>query len=51
MKTALIKDTFREIKKTFGRFASIFGIALVGVAFLTGVKASSPYMKKSADAS
>ena len=50
MKTALIKDTFREIKKTFGRFASIFGIALVGVAFLTGVKASSPYMKKSADA-
>ena len=50
MKTALLKDTFREIKKTFGRFISIFGIALVGVAFLTGVKASSPYMKKSADA-
>ncbi len=50
MKTALVKDTFREIRKTIGRFISIFGIVLVGVAFLTGVKATSPYMKRSADA-
>lgn len=50
MKKALLKDTFREIKKSFGRFISIFGIVLVGVAFFTGVKASSPYMKNSADA-
>lgn len=49
MKGALLKDTFREIKKTFGRFISIFGIVLVGVAFFTGVKASAPYMKNSAD--
>lgn len=50
MKNTLIKDTFREIRKTFGRFISILGIALVGVAFFSGVKASAPYMKKSADA-
>lgn len=50
MKKALTKDTYREIKKSFGRFISIFGIVLVGVAFFTGVKASAPYMKKSADA-
>ena len=31
MKKALIKDTFREIKNSFGRFISIFGIVLVGV--------------------
>ncbi|MCM1308750.1 MAG: ABC transporter permease [Butyrivibrio sp.] len=49
MKTALIKDIFREIRKTFGKFVSIFGIVLVGVAFFTGVKSSAPYMKRSAD--
>lgn len=49
MKKALIKDTFREIKKSFGRFISIFGIVLVGVAFFTGVKSSARYMKYSAD--
>ncbi len=50
MKKALLKDTFREVRKSFGRFISIFGIVLVGVAFFTGVKASAPYMKNSADA-
>lgn len=50
MKTAFIKDIFREIRKTFGKFVSIFGIVLVGVAFFTGVKSSAPYMKRSADA-
>ena len=50
MKNALFKDTIREIKKTFGRFISIFGIVLVGVAFFVGVKASAPYKKTSADA-
>ena len=50
MKNVLFLDTVREIRKSFGRFISIFGIVLVGVAFFTGVKASAPYMKKSADA-
>ena len=49
MKKSLIKDTKREIHKSLGRFFSIFSIVMVGVAFFTGVKASSPYMKKSAD--
>ncbi len=49
MKDVLLKDTVREIRKSFGRFFSIFGIVLVGVAFFVGVKASVPYMKKSAD--
>lgn len=50
MRNAIIIDLFREIKKSFGRFVSILGIVLVGVAFFTGVKASAPYMKASADA-
>ncbi len=49
MRTALFKDIFREIGKSMGRFVSIFGIVLVGVAFFTGVKSSAPYMKRSAD--
>ncbi len=49
MKRALRKDTFREIKKSFGRFISIFGIVMVGVAFLTGVKSSATHMRHAAD--
>lgn len=48
-KKALLKDTVREIKKSFGRFISIFAIVGIGVAFYTGVKASAPIMKGSAD--
>lgn len=49
MKKALIKDSLREIKKSFGRFISIFGIVLVGVAFFTGVKSSATHMRAAAD--
>lgn len=49
-KKALLKDTIREIKKSFGRFISIFLIVGIGVAFYTGIKASVPIMKGSADA-
>lgn len=45
----LIKDTLREIKKSLGRFMSIFAIVAIGVAFFAGVKASAPVMKYSAD--
>lgn len=44
-----MKDTFREIKKSFGRFAAILGIVLIGVAFFSGVTASSYDMKYTAD--
>lgn len=49
MKRALRQDTFREIRKTFGRFISIFGIVMVGVAFFTGVKSSATHMRHAAD--
>lgn len=45
----LSKDTFREIKRSFGRFFSIFSIVFIGVAFFAGVKASAPDMKYTAD--
>lgn len=46
---ALTKDLFREIKKSFGRFISIFSIVAIGVAFFAGVQGSAPIMKYSAD--
>jgi putative ABC transport system permease protein len=49
MKNALIKDTFREIKNTFGRFFSIFLIVAIGVSIFAGVKATAPDMKITAD--
>ena len=48
-KSALRKDTMREIRKSLGRFLSIFAIVAIGVAFFAGVKASVPVMKGSAD--
>lgn len=49
MKKALLKDTFRQIKKSFGRFLSIFLIVALGVGFFAGIKATSPDMKLTAD--
>ena len=48
-KKALLKDTFREMRKSLGRFISIFMIVGIGVAVFAGVKASVPDMKGSAD--
>ncbi len=50
MKTAMWKDFFREIKKSFSRFISIFAIVFIGVAFFAGIKATAPDMKSSMDA-
>lgn len=49
MRSPLLKDTLREIRKTRGRFFSIFGIVAIGVAFFAGVLASAPDMKYTAD--
>lgn len=49
MKHALLKDTLREVRKSLGRFLSIFAIVAIGVAFFAGVKASAPDMKATAD--
>ena len=39
MKSPILKDTFREIKKSFSRFISIFAISAIGVAFFAGISA------------
>ncbi len=49
MKSALIKDNFREIRFSLGRFISIFLIVAIGTAIFAGVKASAPNMKYTAD--
>ena len=46
---SILKDTFREIKKTKGRFFSILAIVLIGVGFFAGVWASAPIMRYSVD--
>lgn len=46
----LWKDATVEIRKSFGRFMSIFFIVAIGVAFFAGITASAPSMKYSADA-
>lgn len=48
-RSALKKDITREMRKSLGRFLSIFAIVAIGVAFFAGVKASVPVMKNSAD--
>lgn len=48
MKTALLKNTFREIKNTKARFVSIMMIVALGVGFFAGVKSTSPSMEKMA---
>ena len=47
-KNVLRKDFIIEIKKTMGRFVSIFFIVL-GVAFYSGIRASEPSMRFTAD--
>ncbi|MBE6836537.1 MAG: FtsX-like permease family protein [Ruminococcus sp.] len=49
MKTALIKDTFREIRRSFSRFLSIFMIVFLGCGFYAGVNATMPDMIKTAE--
>ena len=49
MPATYLKDIFREIKISLGRFLSILCIVAIGVAFFAGIKASAPDMKNSAD--
>ena len=44
MKTALLKDSVREIKNTYKRFISILLMAFLGVGFFAGIRATSPDM-------
>lgn len=47
--TAFIKDIFRDVKKSKGRFLSIAAIIALGVAFFSGLKISPEVMKFTAD--
>ena len=49
MSFTLFKDTIKEIRKSLGRFISIFAIVAIGVAFFAGIKATGTDMKYSAD--
>ncbi len=49
MKNALIKDTFREIRHSMGRFLSIFAIVALGCGFFSGIKATMPDMIQTAE--
>ena len=48
-KNILRKDFIIEIKKTMGRFVSIFFIVALGVAFYSGIRALEPSMRITAD--
>ena len=49
-KQALHKDFTMEIRRTLHRFGSIFLIVALGVAFFSGIRATEPDMRLSADA-
>lgn len=48
-KKALRKDFYMEIKRSMGRFLSIFFIVAIGVAFFSGIRSSEPDMRLSGD--
>lgn len=49
MSKSLTKDTFRDIKKSLGRFMSILMISALGVAFFVGIKSAPLAMQKTVD--
>ena len=49
MKKALLKDAFKEIKVSYKRFISILLMALLGVGFFAGLRATSPDMVDTID--
>ena len=49
MSNALLKDTFRAIKKNFSRYVSIMLIVAVGTMFFVGIKITAPDMFTTAE--
>ena len=49
MKSALLKDSIKEIKNTYKRFLSILVMAFLGVGFFAGMRAASPDMVDTID--
>lgn len=50
MKSMMKRNTFREIKKSFGRYFAILAIIALGVALFSGLKITQSVMVHSADA-
>ncbi len=48
MKSMMWRSTFREINKSFGRFAAIFAIVALGVSMFAGLKVVRPGMIRTA---
>ena len=48
-KNRLITDLLREIKNTRSRFVSLLVLSSLAVCFLSGLRATEPDMKRSAD--
>ena len=48
-KRALKKEFYMEIRRSLGRFLSIFFIVAIGVAFFSGIRAAEPDMRLSGD--
>ena len=48
-KNRLTTDALREVKNTFSRFLSILVLSALAVAFLSGLRATAPDMKYTAD--
>ena len=49
-KKALRKDFYMEIRRSLGRFMSIFFIVAIGCSFFSGIRASEPDIRYSGDA-
>ena len=49
-KRALKKEFYMEIRRSLGRFLSIFFIVAIGVSFFSGIRAAEPDMRYSGDA-
>lgn len=50
MNKIILKNSVKEIKKSYRRFLSLLLISMLGVGFFAGVKATTPDMQKTIDA-
>lgn len=48
-RTALWKDSLREIKNSFSRFIALLGIIFLGAGFFVGIRAAAPNMRQTAN--
>lgn len=49
MRQAFLKETFRSIRGSLGRFLAIMGIAALGCGFFAGLKLCGPEMRRAGD--